>query len=342
MSTPSPLTAAAVKALAIEVGFGAVGIASIDADVQAERFEAWLAAGYQGEMNYLTRHASARRQPASLLDGARSVVCLAVSYHPAEGADGDVLVARYARGRDYHKVLKQRGRRLMDCLRQIEPDFDGRVFVDAGPIPERSFAAAAGLGWIGRNGCLITPLGSDVVLAEIICNVTLEPDAPMANQCGDCEACVRACPTGALLGDGLMDARRCRSYLTIEHRGEIDSALREKMGNCVFGCDVCQAVCPQNTDVPAGDGELARPRDVLGDLTIDRVLAWTEADWDAATRGSAMRRAPYDMWLRNAAIAAGNSARRELVEPLRALTARQPNLAEVADWAVSQLEADGA
>jgi epoxyqueuosine reductase len=343
MATHSSLTTADVQALAPAEGFGAVGIAPIDADLRSERFEAWLAAGYHADMGYLVRHAPQRREPAGLLDGARSVICLALSYRAAEDLSGDASIARYARGRDYHKVLKKRAARLMDRLREIDPEFEGREFVDVGPIAERSLAAAAGLGWIGRNGCLIAPgLGSYVVLCEIVCNVALEADAPPAGHCGDCDACVRACPTGALLGDGLLDARRCRSYLTIEHRGEIEAFLWPRMGDCVFGCDVCQDVCPHNKDAPAGDPELLRPREALGGLSIERLLTWSDADWDAATRGSAMRRARCEMFVRNAVLAAGNSARRELIEPLQQLARRQPNLAAVADWAVRQLGPQGA
>ena len=304
MSSAKQLTEA-VKALALEEGFAAVGIASPKADLKADTFARWLEQGFHADMAYMARDVATRHRPTSLVDGARSVICLAVSYAPAEQLTGDAFVARYARGRDYHRACKQRAHRLMDRIRELEPTFEGRAFVDAGPIAERSLAAAAGLGWIGRNGCLIAPgLGSYVVLCEIVCNLSLPADEPVAPQCGDCDKCVQACPTGALHADGLVDARRCCSYLTIEHRGEIDPELQALMGDCVFGCDVCQAVCPENRDVPTGDGELAGPRDVLRDLTVRRVLDWTEADWDTATRGSALRRATYEMWLRNARLVA--------------------------------------
>ena len=295
-----------IKRLAVEAGFQRVGIAPVDADLQAGSFAEWLAAGYHGEMDYLARNVAKRHSPADLVEGAQSVICLAVSYAPAAEPTGDAFIARYARGRDYHRLLKKRAHGLMDQLREIEPSFDGRAFVDTGPLAERAVAAAAGLGWIGRNGCLIAPgLGSYVLLTEIVCNLALQPDAPMQPQCGDCSACVDACPTGALLGEGLLDARRCRSYLTIEHRGEIASDLHPLMGNCVFGCDVCQEACPHNKDVPAGDPELSHPRDVLRGLTVEGVLDWTESEWDAATRGSAMRRATLEMFRRNARLAGG-------------------------------------
>jgi len=292
-----------VKALALEAGFARVGIAPADADLKAEPFEQWLAAGHHGEMTYLARDVAQRHRPVALVEAALSVICLAVGYAPAEELPTDAFIARYARGRDYHKLLKKRAHHLMDRLREIEPSFDGRAFVDAGPVAERSLAAAAGLGWIGKNGCLVVPdLGSYVVLCEIVCNLPLQADQPLTPQCGDCNACVRACPTRALLGDGLMDARRCRSYLTIEHRDAIPDDLQPLMGNCLFGCDDCQAVCPHNKDVPAGDPELSQPRDGLRELSINRVRKWTEPDWDAATRGSGLRRATLEMFHRNAAV----------------------------------------
>ncbi len=296
--------AGAIKAMAREAGFAAVGIASPRAALKADTFARWIEQGDHADMAYMARDVATRHHPASLVAGARSVISLAVSYAPAEPLAGDAFVARYARGRDYHRVLKKRAHRLMDRLREIEPSFEGRAFVDAGPIAERSLAAAAGIGWIGRNGCLIVPrLGSYVVLCEIVFNLSLAADEPVPSDCGDCDRCVQACPTGALQADGLVDARRCRSYLTIEHRGEIVPELQSMMGNCVFGCDVCQEVCPHNQDAPPGDPELATPREGVGDLSIDDILNWSQADWDAATRGSAMRRATYEMWLRNARLA---------------------------------------
>lgn len=299
--------AAAIKSLAQDAGFMAVGIASTQADLKADAFARWIEKGFHAGMAYMARDVATRHRPTSLMDGARSVICLAVSYAPTEDLAGGAFIARYARGRDYHRVLKKRAHRLMDCIREIEPGFEGRAFVDAGPIAERSLAAAAGLGWIGRNGCLIVPgLGSYVVLCEVVCNLSLPADEPVASRCGDCDKCIQACPTGALHADGLLDARRCRSYLTIEHRGEIDPKVGSLMGNCVFGCDVCQEVCPQNRSAPPGDAEITGPRDALRELSAHRVLDWTEADWDAATRGSTMRRATYEMWVRNARMCRGN------------------------------------
>lgn len=343
MSGPS-LTAA-VKAIACEEGFARVGITSADVSFDQSAYRNWLAGGCHGDMAYLARNVDKRHNPGRLVDGARSIICLAVGYAPSGPDTGDTFIARYARGRDYHKVLKQRCRRLMDRLREIAPSFEGRAFVDAAPIAERSLAAAGGVGWIGRNGCLIVgELGSYVVLCEIICNLPLQADQPGRQDCGDCRLCVDACPTGALLGDGLLDVRRCRSYLTIEHRHAIDPALWPMMGSCVFGCDTCQIVCPHNRHLPPDDElpcpelvEGAYPRDPAAGLTIADVLAWSQADWDAATCGSAMRRATYDMFIRNAVLAAGNGGDGDLVDALTGIGARRLDLAEEVAWALRRI-----
>jgi len=327
-----------VKNLALETGFARVGVAGAERVEGRDRFARWLSAGYAGQMAYLGRHIEKRFEPVRLLDGAKSVICLAVGYAPAgEPAPSDVAVARYARGGDYHRLLKRRCRRLMDRLREIEPDFLGRAFVDSAPVAERSLAAAAGLGWIGRNGCLFVPgLGSYVLLCEIVCNLPLRADEPIAFGCENCDRCVRACPSGALLGDGLVDARRCVSYLTIEHRGEIAPSLRPLMGPWIFGCDRCQEVCPYNRNLPPGDAELlARPSALLG-AGLREILAWEESDWDRATRASAIRRAGYETVLRNAVIAAGNSQDESLIAGLEALAGRC-ELAETVKWALGRL-----
>jgi epoxyqueuosine reductase len=196
----------------------------------------------------------------------------------------------------------------MERVREIAPDFDGRAFVDTAPVMERSLAAAAGLGWIGRNGCLIVEgLGSYVVLCEIISNLPLVPGRPVAPACGECGACIRACPTGALDEGGLVDSRKCLSYLTIEYRGEATEEMR-KFNRGLYGCDLCQEACPHNCDLPPGDVELTAVGAAEFDLAD--VQAWTAEDWDLATRGRAIRRAKYDMFIRNAATAARSSATR--------------------------------
>jgi len=338
---------ARIKALAAESGFARAGVAPAGELPRQDReaTDAFLARGYDAGMDYLRRHAAKRVSPRRIVPDARSVICLAVSYAPAvepQAGPGEATIARYARGRDYHKVLKRRCRALMDAIRAEVPDFAGRAFVDTAPVAERSLAQLAGLGWVGRNGCLIVPgLGSYVVLAEIVCNLPLAPDAPAADSCGACTACVDACPTGACTGETLVDARRCLSYLTIEHAGDIPPELRPALGGRVLGCDRCQEVCPHNAGVPPGDAELTGGAAPTAAADLAAVLDWTEADWDAATRGSARRRAPLHSWQRNAAVAAGNSGQAELVEPIRRLRDREPALAETCDWALARLGRPG-
>ncbi|MFB3892438.1 MAG: tRNA epoxyqueuosine(34) reductase QueG [Phycisphaerae bacterium] len=315
----------AVKSQALETGFARVGIAPAGPVARAEAFQRWLAGGLHADMRYMARNVAQRLRPDLLVPGARSVICLAAGYAPkCQSKDGGSaaqavqsairnpqsaipLVARFACGRDYHKVLKRRCIRLMDRLRKEFPGFAGRAFVDSGPVMERSLAAAAGVGWIGRNGCLVAPgLGSYVLLCEIICNLPLAPDGPIQSQCEGCGLCVEACPTGALRGDGLVDARLCISYQTIENRGEIPPGLRPLMGRRIFGCDACQEACPHNKGLPPGDAELIADGPVLGGAGPEEILRWTDADWDAATRGRTLRRATCEMFRRNAAIAAAS------------------------------------
>jgi len=341
MASPEELTDA-VKALALEAGFARAGIAAAGEVADGEIFRQWLARGHHGSMRYLARNVEKRLRPDRLVPGARSVVSLAAAYAPQK-VPGTSFVARYARGRDYHKVLRGRCRRVMDGIRRIAPGFEGRAFVDSAPVLERSLARAAGVGWIGRNRCLVVPgLGSYVFLCEIICNLPLRPDAPLEPRCEDCDACLRACPTGALSAAGL-DARRCISYLTVEHAGRIAAELRGLMGRRLVGCDACQDACPHNRGVPPGDAALRADRPVLGGAGLADVLGWDEADWDAATRGTAGRRASLDMFLRNAVIAAGNSAGTDqapgLAAALRGLLRRRADLREVIDWAIARLAA---
>ena len=331
-----------VKALAIEAGFARVGIAPAGDVLDGRRFVEWLQRGFHASMGYLARNVGKRLRPDRLVPGSRSVICLAVGYAPSpEDPAPQVSVARYARGRDYHKLLRRRCQRLMDRIRAAEPGFGGRAFVDSAPVLERSLAQAAGLGWIGRNCCLIAPgLGSYVLLCEIVCNLPLRPDGPVEGGCRDCGACVRACPTGALSEAGL-DARRCVSYLTVEHAGRIEPALRPGMGTCLVGCDRCQVVCPQNADAPPGDGELRGDGLALGGALLGGVLGWTEDQWDAATRGSAARRVRYAELLRNAVLAAGNSAGAPeapaLAGALGDLRSRREDLHDMIDWALGRL-----
>jgi len=336
MDSPAALKAVVVEA-AGRLGFACVGVAPAGPSPRAGRFERFIELGLHAGMAYLQRDPAGRADPRRLLEGAASVICLAVSYAPAEGDASAGLIARYARGRDYHRLLRARCRKLLDVLAARAPGLRGRICVDTAPVLERDLAAAAGLGWIGRNGCLINRRwGSYLLLAEIVVNVPLPPDGPVPDGCGSCQRCVQACPTGAIRPDGLVDSRRCISYLTIEHRRELPEELCPALGQRVFGCDVCQEVCPHNRAVPAGDGELRGPS-ALARASLAEMLAWDRADWDRLTRGSAARRATCEMFLRNAAVAAGNSGDAGLWPLLRRLAGHPASeVARAARWALRQ------
>lgn len=243
-----------LKAAAYAMGFAPVGIASAAPAIESEqRLRDWLAKGHAAGMTYLHRPRPRRGHPEDLLPGARSVICLAFNYYPGEagshsGSWPSGRIARYAVGEDYHRILKRKLKHLEQWLyRQGGPETRSRSFTDSAPILEREFARRAGLGFIGRNTHLITPqYGSWVFLAEIVTNLELELDRPLTAHCGTCTACLEACPTGALNASDGLDSRKCISYWTIEHRGELDPAMRDRLQEWLFGCDVCQEVCPFN------------------------------------------------------------------------------------------------
>jgi epoxyqueuosine reductase len=250
--------------------------------------------------------------------------------------ESESTISYYARGRDYHRVLKKRAMALCDRLHQITPSFEGRIFVDTAPVAERDLAYASGLGWIGKNGMLIVPgAGNSVLLAEIICNLPLRPGKPLRPQCGDCSQCIEACPTGAIVADRTVDSRLCLSYHTIENRGTIPAELRENITTTVFGCDRCHDACPYSRCGPSGDADLAPLAETQP--TINEILQWNESDWDKQTRGRATRRATLEMFRRNAAICAGNSGDLSMADSLRRLS-QQPGSCEEIDWAMDRLD----
>jgi epoxyqueuosine reductase len=294
---------AAVKARAEGLGFARTAIGPARSPEHAAAFEAWLEAGYAGTMSYLARGRAERLDPGRLLPGARSAVAVALSH--GDGRDDDPTwapVARYARGRDYHEVMRARLERLAAFLREAAgPGAATRVAVDTSAVLERDLAAAAGLGWIGKNTNLLAPgLGSYFLIGVILTTAALEPDARVADRCGTCSACLEACPTGAFAAPYVLDARRCISYLTIEHRGEIAAELRGALRGWVFGCDICQEVCPWNRKATAPRDPALAPAGPFGQ--VEDLLALDEAAFRERFRGSAIRRSKREGLVRNAAL----------------------------------------
>jgi epoxyqueuosine reductase len=341
------VSSAEVKAEARRLGFTLVGIAPAERFVEAEeRLVEWVRQGRHGQMAWIDA-ARARRscRPVELLPGARSLVVVGAAYtRRPEGPPASLYgrVARYARGRDYHHVLKARLWDLIGFLRRrAGQDVRCRVFVDTGPLAEREAAVRAGLGFYGKNTCLLTgPAGSYVLLGAILTDLSLAPDRPLVRDCGSCRLCLDACPTGALDGPYQLDARRCISYLTIELRGPIPPELRPQVGAHVFGCDVCQEVCPWNR----GRGPVPWPEFAAGSTSDPELDLLALLDLDAEGfgrrfRGSPIKRAKRRGLLRNAAVALGNSGDRRAVPALARALARDPDplVRAHAGWALRQL-----
>jgi epoxyqueuosine reductase len=344
--------AAEVKALGRELGFAKIGIAGIDLAADERRLEAWLAAGRHGAMEYMRRHGRKRTRPADLVEGTVRVISARMDYWPSRARDarsvlGDArlgYVARYALGRDYHKVLRPRLERLARGIEKRAGAHGYRAFVDSAPVLEKALARDAGLGWIGKHTNLLDrDAGSWFVLGELYTSLPLPVDAPATGHCGSCRACIDVCPTQAIVAPYELDARRCISYLTIEQRGSIPVELRAGIGNRIFGCDDCQLFCPWN--------KFARPTEVadfavrheLDGTELVQLFAWTEAEWRERTAGSALRRAGYEGWLRNVAVALGNAPTEPVViDALRKRSEHASALVrEHVQWALARHAAAG-
>ena len=332
-----------------ELGFQQLGITGIDLNQHENYLQKWLDAGYHGEMEYMARHGTARSRPDELIPGTCSVLTLRMDYYPASSDPETVLedssrayVSRYALGRDYHKLIRHR---LATLAKRIEQELAGgqyRAFVDSAPVLERALAENAGLGWIAKNTMLINDkAGSWFFLGEIYTDLPFPTDAPKTEKhCGTCSACLEVCPTNAFVAPFVLDARRCISYLTIEHKGSIDPELRPMMGNRIYGCDDCQLVCPWNKFAQTTRESDFAPRHGIDNCTLVELFAWTEEDFDTRTEGSPIRRIGYERWLRNIAIALGNSE--DNTSAIAALESRRedplPLVREHVEWALAQQE----
>ncbi len=333
-----------LKQWASECGFDRAGVAGLEPSRYAAALDRWLERGDAAGMAYMRRRPAARRRPDRLLPGARSVLCVALQYEPLAGAAepaGDLWprVARYARGRDYHDLMLARLRHLADRIEQAFPGSASRPYVDTGPVLERELAERAGLGVFGKNTNLLHPeAGSWFLLGELLLTLELEPDEPLADLCGSCTRCLDACPTGALPEPYRLDSRLCISYWTIEHRGDLAPEARELVGDWVFGCDVCQEVCPWNeAPAPVRHPELELPP-LRAELDLAALLGLDREGYVERFRGSPMKRAKLDGLQRNAAVAMGNRGDRRYLAPLAAAVAGgSPLVRRHAAWALGRI-----
>jgi epoxyqueuosine reductase len=329
------------------LGFSQLGVATVEIPDDEQHLLRWLQKGYHGEMEYMQKHGSMRSRPAELAPGTVRVVSVRMDYWPAEVVDAETVlgdttlgyVSRYALGRDYHKILRRSLARLAeDVCERIGP-FGYRVCVDTAPVLEKALARNAGLGWIGKHTNLIArDAGSWFFLGEILTDLPLPVDEPATAHCGSCQACIPACPTGAIVAPYQLDARRCISYLTIEHRSAIPLELRSALGNRIYGCDDCQLVCPWNRFAHAAAHPDFKVRNGLDAMQLTELFGWTAGEFDERMRGSAIYRIGYERWSRNIAVALGNAP--TSLEVLAALHRRRADPSELVrehvEWALAQ------
>jgi epoxyqueuosine reductase len=354
MSTPEfQQLAHDIKLWASELGFDQVGITDTDLSLEEPRLQAWLDAGHHGSMDYMARHGMMRARPHELLPGTLRVLSVRMNYLPFEAGFAATLrdptlgyISRYALGRDYHKVLRNRLKQLGDrieqrCRELCQVTGEWRPFVDSAPILERPLAAKAGLGWIGKHSLLLNEsAGSFFFLGELLISLPLPLDAPVEKeQCGKCVACINICPTGAIVAPYVVDGRRCISYLTIENDGPIPEEFRPLMGNRIYGCDDCQLICPWNRYADVSPEPDFSPRPNLHRPPLLALWRWSESEFLKHTEGSPIRRIGYQRWRRNLAVALGNGpATPDVIAALQlAQDEAEPMVAEHIAWALATL-----
>lgn len=335
-----------IRGWARELGFQQLGVSDIDLSHHEPYLDDWLARNFHGEMDYMERHRDLRLSPASLHPGTVRVLSVRMDYslsveqslHPLK-QHHKAYISRYARGRDYHKLIRRRLQQLAERISAEAGPFGYRAFVDSAPVLERALAEKAGLGWIGKNTMLINKqAGSWFFLGELFTDLPLPVDTPASPHCGSCTACLEICPTQAFTGPNQLDARRCISYLTIELKGSIPEELRAPMGNRVFGCDDCQLICPWNKFTRLSEEQDFAPRHGLDNSELSELFLWTEEQFYARTEGSAIRRTGYEGWLRNLAVGLGNAP--TTINVVEALKLRQHHesalVREHVQWALQR------
>jgi epoxyqueuosine reductase len=353
-----------------DLGFAAVGFAGIDPGTAEQGLLDWLAAGCHGAMDYMARHGTKRTRPAELVPGTRCVITCRMDYltEACRPASADIIgpprsqtrlaaphgggvglgrpcadfaeISRYALGRDYHKLLRNRLQKLADRITDEIGGFGYRVFTDSAPVMEVELAKNAGLGWRGKHTLLLSQTGSWFFLGEIFIDLPLPPDTPIEAHCGTCTACLDICPTQAIIAPYRLDARRCISYLTIEHPGSIPEELRPLLGNRIYGCDDCQLACPWNRFATPTRETNFQPRNGLDQATLVELFAWSETDFNDRLAGSPIRRIGHERWLRNIAVALGNAVPSEAAKCALLARADHPSalVREHVGWALQQYQ----
>jgi epoxyqueuosine reductase len=344
-STETDSLSARIKSAAQELGFELVGISPVKLPPHGESFARWLRDGFAGELGYMSRTEALRRDPHELVPWAKSIISVGMNYftpqpRPAQSHKTAGWISRYGWGDDYHDLLKARLEKLLDKVRALTGEaVEGRAFVDSGPVLEREFAGVAGLGWLGKNTQLISPKrGSWFFLGELFVDRLLTYDRPMRDRCGQCDLCLKACPTQAFVGPYILDARRCISYLTIELKGAMPRHLRPLVGNHIFGCDICQEVCPYNVKAQATAKAAFGPRAGLYAPQLIPLLSLTEVEFRQRFRGSPILRAKRRGLLRNVAVALGNLKSLDAVPALiAALDDAEPLVRGHVAWALGEI-----
>ncbi|MBE8596514.1 tRNA epoxyqueuosine(34) reductase QueG [Xenorhabdus sp. BG5] len=353
MATPLDLhlLATNIKQWGLSLGFQQIGICDTDLSAEEPKLQEWLDKQYHGEMDWMTRHGMMRARPHELLPGTLRVISVRMNYLPAKAAFASTLnnpqmgyISRYSLGRDYHKLLRQRLKKLGDKIQEYcsAHEYQGtlnfRPFVDSAPIMERPLAEKAGLGWVGKHSLILNrESGSWFFLGELLINLPLPIDIPQEEQCGRCVACMTTCPTGAIVAPYTIDARRCISYLTIELEGAIPEEFRPLMGNRIYGCDDCQLICPWNRFSQLTDETDFSPRAALHAPDLLELFNWSEEKFLRITEGSAIRRIGYSRWLRNISVALGNAPYQDdIVLALEKRVGLSEVLDEHIHWAITQ------
>jgi epoxyqueuosine reductase len=346
-----------VQAWGRNLGFSQIGVAGVDLSSAEPGLQAWLAAGFHGEMGYMVSHGLKRARPAELVPGTVSVITARLDYLPQDTPDdwteverqrllrpGEAVVSVYARGRDYHKVLRSRLQKLAERIAAEIGPFGHRAFTDSAPVLEAELARRSGQGWRGKHTLILSREGGSMFfLGEIYVDLALPPSAPVTEHCGACSACITVCPTQAIVAPYRLDARRCISYLTIEHAGAIPEDLRPLMGNRIYGCDDCQTACPWNKFAQRSPLPDFDPREGLTGATLVELFSWTEAEFLRRTEGSPIRRIGHARWLRNIAVAMGNTLRQGDDPAIRAALQAQTQhpdatVRETVAWALAQAQ----